>query len=61
MKQLYVRCMDKMVFPIHKKTLEALSCSTYDAYCFSASDNEIEYIDYLDWLGLRNSRRNDGL
>ena len=56
MKQLYVRCLDKMVFPINNKTLEPLRCSTYDAYCFSLPDDEREYIDLSDWYSLRKAQ-----
>ena len=56
MKKLYVRCDDRMVFQISRKTLEALSCSTYDAYCFSLPDDEREYIDLSDWYSLRKAQ-----
>lgn len=50
MKQVLVRCGDKMVFPINPVTTEALSCGYYDPYCYSDPRKDVEYMEYSEWL-----------
>jgi hypothetical protein len=54
MKKLIVRCGDKMTFEVDRKELEAITLSIYDAYCFSNPDQNVDYIEYQDWLKSRN-------
>ena len=49
MKHIIVRCTDRMVFPVNPKTLEPLSTSYYDPYCYSAPLPETEYMEHSTW------------
>ena len=51
-----VRCADRMVFEIDPNTLEALTCSYYDAYCFTDPLTEANYVNYFEWLNRREKR-----
>ena len=54
MKKILVRSNDKTVFPINPETLEALSTSYYDPYCFDDPESDVEYISFNEWCKLRN-------
>lgn len=56
MKRLIVRCIDRMIFEIDKDSLEAKHCSRYDAHCFNDPDSNIEYIEFTDWVKMRNAQ-----
>ncbi len=43
-----------MTFEVDRKELEAITLSIYDAYCFSNPDQNVDYIEYQDWLKSRN-------
>jgi hypothetical protein len=49
-----VRCADNMVFDIHPVTLEAATCTRYDPYCYCDPVSSATYIEYNDWVHLRN-------
>lgn len=51
-----VRCVDKSVFEINPITLEAKSCSCYDAYCYSDPEKDVKYIEHSDWVKQRNEQ-----
>jgi hypothetical protein len=52
-----VRCgTDRTVFEIDPITLEAKTCSYYDAYCYLDPRNDVTYIEYSDWVGMRNEQ-----
>lgn len=44
-----VRCSDRVVFEIDPVTLEAKTCSYYDAYCYSDPERDVEYMEYATW------------
>lgn len=49
---------DLMCFPAHPQTLEALACSTYDAYARSDPDPEpVETIGIGEWQKRRDATR----
>jgi hypothetical protein len=56
MSPLYVRCIDRTVFEIDRKTLDPKSsgCSSYDPYCYTNPLPDVEYIGYGEWVRLRN-------
>lgn len=47
-----VRCDNKMVFEINPDTLEAKTCSSYDPWCYSDPDPNVNYIEFHEWLNL---------
>jgi hypothetical protein len=50
-----VRCgTDKTVFEIDPSTLEAKGCSCYDPHCYSDPLPEAMYIEYSEWVCMRN-------
>jgi hypothetical protein len=49
-----VRCADNMVFDIHPVTLEAATCSRYDPYCYCDPVSNVKYIEYHEWIHLRD-------
>ena len=52
-----VRCgADRTVFEIDLKTLDAKTCSYYDAYCYSDQRSDVTYIEYSEWVGMRNEQ-----
>lgn len=52
-----VRCgTDRTVFEIDPITLDAKQCSCYDAYCYSDPLPDVTYIEYSDWVGMRNKQ-----
>lgn len=53
-RPLYVRCVDRMVFRVDRKTLNAMNCSCYDAYCYSDPRSDVDYIEHSDWVIQRN-------
>lgn len=55
-----VRLDNRMTFEIDPMSLEAKECSCYDAYCFSDLLPDVKYIEYTDWVVLRDgqSKRN---
>ena len=40
--KLIVRCPDRMVFEVDRKTLDPKRCSVYDAYCYTDPDKDVE-------------------
>lgn len=54
-KPLMVRSKSRFVFRIHKTTGAAITCGSYDAYCYSDPDPAVEYISYMDWCIMRNA------
>jgi hypothetical protein len=46
--------MEITAYPI---TLEALSCSTYDPWCYSDPEPGVEYLSHTDWLVATNAMR----
>jgi len=57
MRPLYVRCsIDRTVAEIDRKTLDPKTCSSYDAYCYTDPLPDIEYIEYEEWVRLRNQQ-----
>jgi hypothetical protein len=56
MSPLYVRCIDRTVFEIDRKTLDAKECSSYDAHCYTDPLPDVEYIGYGEWVRLRNQQ-----
>ena len=56
-RKTFVRCCtDKTVFEINPKTLDAMTCGRYDPYCYVDELPDVEYIEYSDWLQLRNKQ-----
>lgn len=55
-RPLFVRCDDKTVFEINRQTLEAKTCSHYDAYCFSDPRKDVDYMSFSQWVTERNQR-----
>jgi len=53
MSKTLVRCEDRMVFEINPQTWEPMTCSYYDACCFSAPDPTVTYVSYADWTKKR--------
>jgi hypothetical protein len=52
-----VRCgTDRTVFEIDSISLDAKTCSYYDAYCYSDPRTDVTYIEYSDWVGMRNEQ-----
>ena len=51
-----VRCNDRMIFEIDPITLDAKECSYYDAYCYVDPKPTINYIEYSEWVGMRNKQ-----
>ena len=54
---LFVRCDNRMIFPVRHGTYEAIGVSQFDAFCFSdplTAAEFVEYIEYSDWVKLRN-------
>lgn len=41
-----------MTFEVDKN-LEAITCSIHDPYCFSDPDQNVDYIEYHEWLKSR--------
>jgi len=57
--RIKVVCEDKMCFPVHPETLEALACSCYDAYALSDPENgPIETISHTEWLRRKHNAIN---
>jgi hypothetical protein len=54
MRPLYVRCPDRTVGEIDRKTLDPKRCSSYDPYCYTNPSPDVEYIEYGEWVRLRN-------
>ena len=54
--KLIVRCPDRMVFEVDRKTLDPKRCSVYDAYCYTDPDKDVEYMEYSDWVVKRNKQ-----
>jgi hypothetical protein len=52
-----VRCSDRMVFEIDMLTLEAKTCSYYDAYCYIDPEPDVKYIEHSEWCKLRDTLR----
>lgn len=48
--KLFVRCEDRTVFEIDRKSLEAKTCSTYDPWCFNDPRKDVEYLSFSEWL-----------
>jgi hypothetical protein len=46
-----------MVFEIDMLTLEAKTCSYYDAYCYSDPEPDVKYIEHSEWCKLRDTLR----
>lgn len=55
-RSVYVRCEDRMVFPINPETLEPTGCSRYDPYCYSDPMPDVDYIGHAEWRLLRANR-----
>lgn len=55
-KKTLVRCDDGTVFEIDSVTTEALSTGYYDAYCYSDPRNDVNYMEYSDWLKQSDKR-----
>ena len=49
MKKLKVRCVDRTVFEIDRETLEPKNTGSYDAYCFSDPEPDVEYMSHSEW------------
>lgn len=58
-RPLYVRCVDRMVFRVDRKTLDALNCGCYDAYCYSDPRSDVDYMDHSEWCIQRNKMRKE--
>ena len=56
MKPLYVRCVDRTVFPINRETLDPISCGCYDAYCYSDPRSDVDYMEHSEWCRERNKK-----
>jgi hypothetical protein len=56
-ERVIVRCQDRTVFEIDPSTLEAKTCSYYDAYCFDDPLTDVQYVSYSDWLTKVNASR----
>ena len=50
MRKIVVRTPDCMVFEIDPKTREAKHTARYDAYCFSDPEENVEYVEFSNWL-----------
>lgn len=48
-KPLFVRCVDRTVFEIDRRSLDPKSCSRYDAFCYSDPRQDVEYIEHSEW------------
>jgi len=55
-KPLVVRLPDRMCFKVKRSTGEPVSCSYYDAYCFTDPDTTVDYMSYAEWLEIRQSK-----
>lgn len=47
---------DKICFPVHPRTLEALSTGGYDPYPHLPGQGAIEVISFSEWQARRNRR-----
>lgn len=57
MIKLLVRCCtNNMVFEIDRDTLDAKTCGSYDPYCYKDPKPAAEYIEYTDWVKMRNEQ-----
>lgn len=56
-RELIVRCLDGMCFPVDRVTLEPKRCSCYDAYAFSDPRKDCDYMEFGDWTAQRADRR----
>lgn len=49
-----VRCpASRMTFTVHGPTLEPKGCSVYDAYCYTDPEPDVVYIEFSEWIKLR--------
>lgn len=48
-KKLKVRCTDRTVFEIDRETMEPKNTGSYDAYCFSDPEPDVEYMNHSEW------------
>jgi hypothetical protein len=57
MRKLLVRCCtNNMVFEIDRDSLDAKTCGSYDPYCYKDPKSDAEYIEYTDWVKMRNEQ-----
>jgi len=57
MKTLVRCCVDKTVFEINPITTEALSCCTYDPWCYSDPRTDVIYMEYSEWSSPENCKK----
>jgi hypothetical protein len=54
--KLKVRCLDRTVFEVNRDTLEAKSCGSYDPYCYSDPEKDVEYMEHSEWCLKKQAR-----
>ena len=56
MNKIFVRTYDKTVFGVDPETLNPLTTSYYDPYCFDDSLPNVTYISFYEWYHMRNEQ-----